>query len=343
MHKIKLNGREITYESIKNNGLKKLNSNESSVLEFLQDWINEVDCFEVRTSGSTGSPKVIKISREKMMLSAQATLDFLNLQPNDTALLCLSANTIAGKMMMVRSLIGKLNLTIIDPNSSPFQNLDTAFDFAALVPLQVLNSTENTLFKDTKKIIIGGAPLEENLRKRLITFPNAIYQSYGMTETVSHIALRPIKERFYTTIKDVEISTDDRNCLAIEAPMSVSSSLQTNDVVDIINSKQFIWKGRWDFVINSGGIKIHPELLEKELYNILPHLNELIVFGQESKEYGTLVSLLVKGGALTTNDLKDLKRHLPKYSFPKAIYYLDDFLYKESGKLDRVKTLELIK
>ena len=344
MYKIKLNGHEITYESIKkNNHFKKLNSNESSVIAFLQNWINGEEYFEVKTSGSTGKPKIIKVSRDQMIRSAQATLDALNLQPNDSALLCLSANTIAGKMMIVRSLIGKLNLSIIDPTSNPFQNINTGFTFTALVPLQVLNSTENIFFKNTKNIIIGGAPLEENLRKKLVKLPNTIYQSYGMTETVSHIALKLVDETCYTTLKDVNISSDNRNCLIIDAPMSTSSPLQTNDVVEIINSKQFIWKGRLDFVINSGGIKIHPELLEKELCDLLPHLNELIVFGQADKTFGTIVSLLIKGNPLTSDDLNLLKNNLPKHTFPKEIYYVDNFLYKESGKLDRAETLALLK
>lgn len=343
MTSILLNGRNILLSDIKRGRVKSMSENEGYVLSFIQEWLNNKSTFTVNTSGSTGKPKAIHIPREKMIVSAKKTIEFLHLNKNDTALLCLSANTIAGKMMIVRSIIAELNLTIIDPSGNPFDSVNDSYDFTALVPLQVQNSLDNDHFKATKNIIIGGAPLDESLRISLCKGNNSLFQSYGMTETVSHIALKKITDDYYTGMPGVQLSIDDEGCLIIDAPMAIKTPLITNDVVELINNHQFIWKGRRDFVINSGGVKIHPEQLEQQVTTIIKRLKEVIIYSIPNNEFGESVALLIKGEAITPDEKDLLKSELQRYHYPKLFTNLNEFKYKESGKLDRKATLLSLK
>ena len=168
-----------------------------TVKEFLVEWGNDKPTVLVHTSGSTGTPKPLYVEKRRMLNSARITCDFLNLQPQDTALLCMPLDYIAGKMMVVRSLERRLRLLTVIPSGHPlsetslsgFDNPECEIDFAAMVPLQVYNSlrapAECERLKRIKHLIIGGGAVDEALAAALRSFPNADWSTYGMTETLA--------------------------------------------------------------------------------------------------------------------------------------------------------------
>ena len=233
----------------------------SSVTSFLTDWFNEKDFVIVQTSGSTGKPKPIQLQKEFMKNSALATGVFFGLKENTTALLCLSTDYIAGKMMLVRALTLGWQLDIVEPDSNPLKSIKKQYDFSAMVPLQLRNSL-NELHK-INKLIVGGGVVSNDLIVAIQNISTKVFATYGMTETITHIAVKKLnnftplrgattKQSVYKTLPNVLISQDDRNCLVIEAPKVTSEIITTNDVVKLISKTDFEWLGSYDNVINSG-------------------------------------------------------------------------------------------
>ena len=275
---------------------------------FIAEWNNADDRVLVHTSGSTGQPKPMWASKRLMANSARMTCDFLHLQPGDTALLCLPVDYIAGKMVVVRAMVRQLQLVIKAPQAHPLAGLHQAPTFAAMVPMQVTSSLNNAherqLLADIRQLIIGGGAIDETLEKELRDFPNNVWSTYGMTETLSHIALRKINgkdaDQWYTPFDHVNIATDHRGCLTIHAPLVCDNSLTTNDMVEIHpDGRRFRIIGRVDNVINSGGVKIHIEQVEERLRNAVdvpfaitkrrdPLLGEMVVMLVQSTELDAL-------------------------------------------------------
>ena len=325
---------------------------EKKVLQFLQDWFSDSETVSVQTSGSTGIPKVFEIEKKRMLNSSKMTCDFLGLKEGDTALLCLPVQYISGKMMLVRAIERKLKVIISEPSSTPEISQNT--DFCAMTPLQVQNSLDKIHF--IKNLIIGGAAVSENLKSQLtssIQHPasNKIYETYGMSETLSHIALKqisPIQEEYFTVLNDVEISVDERNCLRIFAPKLNPEILQTNDIVELMHfdstqcdKKQFKFLGRFDNVINSGGVKIFAEELESL---VKKHIDRDLVFlGKPDETLGEKLVLVVEG----END-EDLKSEIlnlkfeNKFHSPKEILFLEKFPRAENGKVLRKEILKFL-
>jgi O-succinylbenzoic acid--CoA ligase len=350
MDDIFINEKGYSFLELQDGKFETSTSNEKHTCEFIQAWLNGKEEFTVFTSGSTGNPKPIVISRQQMILSAQKTGDFLSLKTGNTTLICLSTEHIAGKMMLVRTLELGLKATVVDPCSNPYLNTQKAFDFTALVPLQtqaiLAHQDTSKLFFKTKNIIIGGAPLNSTLEHMLINTSNNIHQTYGMTETVSHVALKNISkgEKYYQALPDVFFTLDSRNCLEINAPMAHPQVLTTNDIVELISSTSFIWKGRADFVINTGGIKVQTEELELQISVLFNSINldtDFFVFSKRDDKLGEKICLC------STNDQVDLltvlQKNLPKYRCPKSIYLLKELKYNTSGKIDRKASIEEIK
>lgn len=321
------------------------------ILEFVVSWSDRKEWIETRTSGSTGRPKNIKIRKEHIIASAIRTLDFLGLKSGDSALLCIPDQFIGGKMMIARSIIGELDLYIADNSSTPELPTDKSIDFAALIPMQAYHIAHDKDLKKSwqgvKKIIIGGGHLDPALEEELSTWKGEVYESFGMTETISHIALRKIgsgeKEPF-VTFSDIVISQDERGCLIIESELLPTNPLVTNDIVELIDEKSFRWMGRADNLINSGGVKIIPEVIEKLAK---PHVNANFIFaGVPDEELGQKVVLLLESQPMSDDDqadlLKELRKELHKYEMPKEIHYIDAFVETDNGKVNRKKTLKLI-
>ena len=328
------------------------NEFEEKVISFLQEWFSSSETVYVQTSGSTGTPKIFQIEKSKMLNSAKMTCDFLGLKKGDIALLCLPVQYISGKMMLVRAIERKLKLIITTPTSTP--EISENVEFCAMTPLQVQNSLDKIHF--IKNLIIGGAAVSEKLKsqisRELSTINHQpstnIYETYGMSETLSHIALKqisPIQEEYFTVLNDVEISVDERNCLKIFAPKLNPEILQTNDIVDLLNEKQFKFLGRFDNVINSGGVKIFAEELENL---VKKHIDRDLVFlGKPDETLGEKLILVIEDAStpLSMTEIKSQISNLKfpsKFHIPKEILFLEKFPRAENGKVLRKEILKLI-
>lgn len=318
---------------------------EKNVYRFILEWINDEDYIVQMSSGTTGKQKKLKLSKESMIRSALHTIEFFDLKFGQNALLCLPLDYIAGKMMVVRAFAGGLNLLFTEPTSMPdFKGLKN-IDFCAMVPLQVYNSLNSVeTLRRIKKLIIGGAEIRDELEVMLRDLTIEVYATYGMAESCSHVAIRRLSgteyERNYTAIPDVKFSVDDRECLIIEAGY-LKDKIVTNDVVDLIDSGQFRWIGRFDNLINSGGKKIVPEEVEAVISKATGM--DCAIIGMPDTKLGQKVVLIVeKGGSEVTDDeIKNmLENELPKHLRPKEIIYIDELPRNHAFKVDRYKLIK---
>lgn len=336
-NRFKLNGNHFTiYELnlIANDYIKEGNSNEQAIGEFLLDWLDNKDYIEMKTSGTTGLPKVVRLKKQAMVYSALATGDFFDLHPGDKALLCLPVKFIAGKMMLVRSLILGLDLDIVSPSTEPLANNSVLYDFAAMVPLQVQNSLK--ALKNVKKIIVGGAKMDAALEEKVISLKTAVYETYGMTETITHIAAKKVGEKAFTVLPNVRVTQDKRQCLVVNAPRISEELVITNDLVELIGEKQFVFLGRIDNVINSGGIKLIPEQIEAKLTGKIKE--RFFVTGITDSVLGEKLILVIEG---KKRDFPvDFFEVLEKYEKPKEIVFVPKFKENENGKLLRKPSLQ---
>ena len=324
------------------------NWNES--IRFYNQWVEGASQFELTTSGSTGPSKSIIISRKQMEISAQQTIDALQLFKGDKLLVCINTAFIGGKMMLVRGLMNDMPLYITEPSSNPLKDLTHHFDFIAVVPLQMQTMLEENEFlklNKMKAIIVGGAAINQTLLKEIEKLKVPIYATYGMTETVSHIALKRLngdhKSNYFKTIGDISIKCDSRNCLIIRGSVTNNEEIITNDVVNIIGETKFELVGRFDNIINSGGIKVNPEKVEEMieiLFNQLNIKNRFFITGLPDGKLGECVSLIVEGVEFNTSELTQKISHtLDKYHQPKFISFINRFAETSTGKINRKETI----
>ena len=321
----------------------------AEVSDFLRNWFDENSFVEVKTSGSTGNPKIIQLQKIHMINSAKATGDYFNLPENTTALLCMSTNYIAGKMMLVRALTLGWHLDIVEPTSNPLKNSDKIYDFSAMVPLQLHNSLAD--IHKIKKLIVGGGSVSNELLSKIQEVKTEIFATYGMTETITHIAVKKLNQirhaelfstSHYEILPNIKIAFDHRGCLVIDAPTISSEKVVTNDLVELISPTEFKWLGRIDNVVNSGGIKLIPEQIEEKLAVIIE--NRFFVTGKKDAVLGEKLILICEGikNENLLNKIQCLGT-LSAYEIPKQIYFLEKFMETETNKIDRVKTLEFLK
>ena len=320
-----------------------------SLEDFLAEWNNDSPFVEVKTSGSTGEPKRMLVEKRRMLASARITCDFLGLRPGDTALLCMSLDYIAGKMMVVRALERGLKLITVEPSGHPLSTFHFSpftFHFSAMVPLQVYNTLqvpeERERLKQIRHLIIGGGAIDDSLAAELKDFPNNVWSTYGMTETLSHIALRrlngPEASLWYTPFPSVQLSLSDEGCLIIHAPEVCPEPLVTNDIAEISHNGCFRILGRKDNVICSGGLKIQAEELERQLR---PHMSAPFVISKRADEkFGEIVVLITEG---SPSDARTIcERILPKFHQPKAYLHIDQIPLTETGKPARQKIKDIV-
>ncbi len=313
---------------------------------FLLDWLDKKDYIIVNTSGSTGNSKYIKIKKQAMVNSAIATGNFFKLKPGDTALYCLPAHYIAGKMMLVRAMILGMELDLAQPTSQPIFDYEKHYDFAAMVPLQ-LEKTYGYC-NAIKTIIVGGAAVSNTLKIVIQDIKPNVYETYGMTETVTHIALKKLNN-FYNTeqveashfkvLPNILISQDERNCLVINAPRISKESIITNDIVKLYSDTTFEWLGRYDNIINSGGVKLCPEQIEAKLQNKIKQ--RFFITSEKEDLLGEQLVLVVEGNSNIIDNA--LFSDLEKFEKPKIVYSINRFIETSSGKIQRKKTLKHIK
>lgn len=315
---------------------------------FLSDWLDSKEAIEVKTSGSTGTPKTISLKKEYFVNSALMTGEYFDLGPGNKALLCLSAEYIAGKMMLVRAMVLGLQLDTVEPNTKPLDKTTESYDFTAMVPLQAFNSIQK--LSQVKKLIIGGAPVSSDLKNSLRGLQTEIFETYGMTETVTHIAVKQLNPSpeinesvFFETLSGVKIQNDQRGCLVIDAPQITAQKVVTNDLVDIVDEKHFVWLGRYDNVINSGGVKLIPELIEAKLAKLLSR--NFIVAGVPDEKLGQKLILIVEEKLDPEVFFKKLKqlRNLDRFEVPKKVYSVQKFQLTKNGKINREATLEVLR
>lgn len=318
---------------------------EVSLAEFLHDWFSANDDLVVSTSGSTGDPKPICLSKIAMTHSAKTTGEALELEPRTEALLCLSCDYIAGKMMVVRALTLGWHLHVVAPSLEALTEYDSSYDFVAMIPAQAMHSLP--AMDKVKILLIGGGAVSPKLEAALQNAETQAYVSYGMTETISHIALRRINgskaSSSYTAVAGVSFSKDDRDCLVVNAPALSEQPLITNDLVKLISQTQFEWLGRADNVINSGGVKVYPEALEAQLSDTINA--PFFIASEPDDVLGERVILVVESPTRdghATGIHKGLFNDLPKYAKPKKIYGISRFLYTETGKIRRTEILSLL-
>lgn len=299
---------------------------EQEILDFVEEYLHH-DQIIAHTSGSTGTPKEIRLPKQAMQHSARLTADFLGLKKGDSALLCLPAQYIAGKMMIVRAIEIGFKLICIEPKS--LVKIHENVDFAALTPMQAERSLES--LNKMGKIILGGAPVNEKLENQLKNINSECFETYGMTETITHIALRKLNaQKSFHTLEEMQISQDERGCLKIQTPY-FQEPIQTNDVVEILAKNEFVWQGRADNIINSGGLKINPEPIEALLKNYIPC--NFIVGGIKDELLGEKLVLILESEKEIPLEIP--AELLPKNKMPKSVFYLKEFPKTLSGKVKR--------
>ena len=356
-----LNGRAFSYAAIQEYPARlaePLNGYEAKVLDFIRQWLNGTQEFSLTTSGSTGPPSPIVLRRRQLEASARRTADFFDLGPGDRALVCLNCEYIGGLMMLVRGLERNLHLTIVEPHADPFAYVaeDAEFDFSAFVPLQlkmILAAGHASRLNQMKSILVGGAPADATLTQELQPLTTAVWLTYGMTETCSHVALRRLNGPQATTtfrvLPGIAAGQDERGCLTLRGDVTDDQLIITNDVVNLLDAHNFEWLGRADFVINSGGVKVPAEKVELVLDVALAEIGQsrrCFVAGQPDERLGQSVTAFIEGDALSEEQETELKvlltERLGRYEQPRQLRYIAEFRTTATSKLDRAATLRLL-
>ncbi len=337
---------------VTDNQLESYDTVHRAALQFSRAWLRGDELFHLQTSGSTGIPKPITVGRRQMLASIHGTAAALQLYGRQSALVCLNPAYIAGIMMLARGWEIGLQMHLVAPSSRPLQNFiaETGFDFVAMVPLQLQQSLENepdkSVLDHCGKVIIGGAAMSAELEQAAQQTYAAVYATFGMTETVSHIALRRVNgsspETLYRLLPGITAQTDERGCLMLKGEVTDNQWVYTNDVVTFTQSDRFRFEGRADFVINSGGVKILPEQLEQEIQRLqLPELSgkRFIISSLPDERLGERVVLVVETNTelSATYLLQYFKEKLPRYHVPKDVFQLSTFPETKTGKIDRKK------
>jgi len=343
---IALNGKQISSAEIfRHTSEMMINSSipewEKELYLFLNEWFSDSDFVFAYTSGSTGEPKQIKLPKSVMQKSAERTIEYFGLKKNDRLLLSLPCRYIAGKMMVVRAIIGQMNLITVDP-AGDFEILTTEkFDFAAMVPNQVFKIFDQPSGKEKlqniRNLLVGGSAISSGLENKISAFSNRVVSTYGMTETASHIAIRELsgeqKTDYYHCLPEISVSLNELDCLQIHLP-EISEPLQTNDLAELQSEKSFRILGRADSVIISGGMKYLPETIEKKLEEIIHR--RFVISSVPDEKLGEKLVLIIEGKPFNTNTLKKkIATILPPFEQPKTISFLNKFQETTSGKIIR--------
>lgn len=312
------------------------------------EWFDDSPNLNVQTSGSTGAPKQLTVSKDRMMESARLTCSFLRLGRGDRALLCMPLQYIGARMMVVRSLVAGLDLIVRKPSGHPLADVDIPLQFAAMVPLQVYNSlnvpNERERLGQIDNLIIGGGPIDPSLEEQILKLPNRVYSTYGMTEALSHIALRRLNgdqaSQWYAPFDGIGLSQSSEGTLIIDAPRIHEGRLTTNDLVELRDDGTFRIIGRKDNVIISGGVKINAEELEHKICPLLPF--PFAVTSVQDARFGEAVVLLAEQ-AIDKPMKERLHAVLSDYEYPKHILQTEYLPQTGNGKINREECRKLAK
>lgn len=347
-NRFKINGNSYNHVDLKEVAyslVKEGDPFEKEMGDFLLHWLDHNDHITATTSGSTGRVKPILLKKQNMVNSAIATGNYFGLEPGDKALLCLPVRYIAGKMMLIRAIILGLELEIVPPTTQLYIDPEIAYDFSAMLPIQLMNIIDDV--SNFKRIIIGGAPVPLSLLESIQSIKTPIYETYGMTETITHVAIKKLNcfknqeqkdNSHFELLPEVSIEQDDRGCLIIDAPHLSEERIITNDLVTLHSPTQFEWIGRIDNVINSGGLKLFPEQIERKISLYLK--KPFFITATPDEKLGQAVSLIIEGESEQLD--KDIYKDLSKHEIPKKVFTVPNFVTTKSGKLQRQKTLDLL-
>ena len=344
MKKIRIEGKD--YGPAEVSSLRGRSAALDDLADFLDEWFSESPTVQVQTSGSTGVPKVMQVEKARMEASARMTWSFLGLKAGDRALLCMPLKYIGAKMVVVRSILWGLDLYCVQASAHPLLGLGFAPEFLAMTPAQVYSSLETeeeaALLEATGHNIIGGGPVDAKLGERLLDFPNHVWSTFGMTETLSHIALRrlngPAASDWYSPFEGVSLRLTEEGALAIHAPSVCAEEIVTNDIAELREDGCFRILGRRDNVINSGGVKIQIETVEAQLLPVMPCAFQITAAPDE--HYGEVVAMLAEGEG-AAESFEPLFASLHAYSRPKHIFFVPELPRTGSGKPDRATAREL--
>ncbi|CAG4998274.1 putative 2-succinylbenzoate--CoA ligase [Dyadobacter sp. CECT 9275] len=333
------------------------NPYELKCYDFLKEWINGTEVITLFTSGSTGTPKPIDLYRNQLISSALMTGEALKLSAGSRALVCLNVNYIAGMMMLIRGMELGWELTITEPSANPLLHLNHAlrFDFTSMVPMQLAACLHDTATREAvtrfDKILLGGAPVSPVLQHEISLLTNQVYHSYGMTETVSHVALKqlsPMKEDDYNVLPGIRFGVDERGCLYISGAVTNSQIVQTNDLVEITSKNTFKWIGRADNIINSGGVKIVLDRIDEIVSDVFFRLNYTHVFFtwfEEDNLLGQKLILMVEARPdqmASEQVLVEIRKQVSAYETPKHVYFAEQFFRTATDKIDKRRTAQTI-
>lgn len=321
-----------------------------TVQDFTTEFLSSSTYIEVQTSGSTGKPKKMLVEKARMLASARMTCDFLGLKEGDKALLCMNLDYIAGKMMVVRAIERGLELIEQAPSGHPLSAPETEkIDFLAIVPLQLYNTLsvpeETRRLSHIANVIVGGGAVDAEIEAQLRSYPNAIWSTYGMTETLSHVAMRRLSGNeasdYYVPMPGVTLSQDAEGCLVIDAPHLCAEQLVTNDIVEMLPDMRFHVLGRRDNVICSGGVKLQIEQIEQFLK---PYLSApYIITKVPDAKFGEIVVLLTEGDEREVNSICSNIKWYDKYACPKCVKHVETIPMTETGKPARAMAERLAK
>lgn len=346
---VKLNGKTCAIDEFKHFVQDQLHHHKPEnwlhdLYSFYAEWFDPGDEIKVQTSGSTGPVKNIRFKKSQLIESARQTGNYFGLDKMSKILLCLPVGFIAGKMMVVRALVYGLDLIAIKPGSAPLAHLGQTVDFAAMTPHQVFQSLEKGGgFTKISTLIIGGGQVSTELHEKLQNQTTACYATYGMAETLTHIAVKrlngPDLKNYFQCLPGIKLKKDERGCLIISADY-LSEEIVTNDVVELISEKGFTWLGRFDNVINSGGIKIFPEQVEEKISGFVR--GNYFISSLPHPALGEKVILVIEGQEPSTNEksilLENMRKILPGHECPKEISFVEKFELTSSGKINREKS-----
>lgn len=348
-----LNGKPYTQKEIHQLMAEKLSNAglpewERELYAFLQEWFSPSPTIKAQTSGSTGKPSIVELSRKVMISSALRTIEYFSLKEGDRALLSLPCRYIAGKMMVIRAIVGKMDLMTVDPSLESGLLAENTFDLGAMVPNQVVKLLESDSgirkIENIRNLLIGGSSIQATLEAQVSRLKNKVVSSYGMTETASHIAIRtlsgPCRSEIYECLPGITVSLGENDCLQVHVPGQ--GSLQTKDMAELISPTAFKILGRADDVIISGGIKYWPEAIEKKLEGVIE--GRYVISAVPDDKLGEQLVLVVEAKATPVEGLQQIiEEILPPFERPRQICFLDPFPQTANGKIKRNEIKRLIK